>query len=992
MSSFRTRLLAAAAGAALTFAAAPALALPTGGAVVAPTNPTAPGATISTSGSTMTVQQNVSRVVIDWTGFNVASGETVNFNQAAANWIAFNRINATFTTNINGAINATGGVWLMAPNGLIFGNGAAVNVGSLLATTATTNNLDQLITDTTINFEQWSAGPSTAPPLTIQSGAQINADAGFVVLGSPRIVQNGTVSASDGVSFSLFPGLGVEIDDSSSTAQRILFVGGAWVGGQNTSELTHGGSTHAGTAIEISAREGDLGSGFHGVINLSGTLEADGVGRDGYNAFLIDVFGGGDAATAMDIDTTGATITTHAGNVTIDKREQAGGLTTLGAIDSAQSIFVTTNSDIVVDGSLTGHGDSGATFVSLDSGDAGDVRINGEISHPWSVLLTGRDIRMGAGATARTESGTISLFGERAVLLDPTSLLLGGASVDDLTGSVLVAAGSGADGGEVTLGRVSALGLFVSTLGDGGTGGQIELAGDVQANSVFLFNNQSQPTGNTGGDIRIGADVDTGADGAFVVWNSGAGDVIFNNGAQVTSGLTLVATGGDVSLGEGARLSADSTLGLHAGGRLTVAAGAVIETTGPADPKVEDLILPIAAPLSGVEGVYWTPGKLNLTASDFVLNGTVTAGAAGDRGDIVLSLLGPASGPIRIGGADGVISDAEFQTLTARDVFVEAGRGEGAGPTYDLIVGDIALDGNKLDGLWLGTGSSNTLTVSGDLIPTGSGGVGVHIGFLRMSYQLAGEGQTPDPQYDGFIPGTTVITGALGSAAHPLDYAVIGARNDLLIGSPNFVAAAADDPNFDSASQSPNFTDIESGHAFIAAQTVRLGALGRVIQQNTLRNGNGGILTADLASLTQDFGTPEFDQVVTVGGREGWTPAYGDGPRDGQVFGGVIGDDGPPPECEGDECPPEEIPPEEVPRFDPPPIPSDIVQVLDGADIADASPGAGAGGETRRGRLSSSFPLAGRAEDDGDQRFADQPIAGSGNVDLWSGPGQEVRP
>src|SRR3712207_7217046 len=103
--ALRALLLASAAGAGL-LSAGVAQALPTGGVVVGQT--TGSGATITSGPSTTTISQPTSqRVVIDWSTFNIANGETVTFNQGAANFIAFNRINANAgLTTINGALNA----------------------------------------------------------------------------------------------------------------------------------------------------------------------------------------------------------------------------------------------------------------------------------------------------------------------------------------------------------------------------------------------------------------------------------------------------------------------------------------------------------------------------------------------------------------------------------------------------------------------------------------------------------------------------------------------------------------------------------------------------------------------------------------------------------------------------------------------------------------------------------------------------------------------
>ena len=60
--------------------------LPQGGKVVGGS------AAISSSGSTLTVQQSSQRAAIDWNTFNVGSGAQVNFNQPNAAAVTLNRV------------------------------------------------------------------------------------------------------------------------------------------------------------------------------------------------------------------------------------------------------------------------------------------------------------------------------------------------------------------------------------------------------------------------------------------------------------------------------------------------------------------------------------------------------------------------------------------------------------------------------------------------------------------------------------------------------------------------------------------------------------------------------------------------------------------------------------------------------------------------------------------------------------------------------------
>ena len=83
-------------------------ALPTGGDVQSGK------AEISTSGNTMDITQTTDRVSIDWTSFDIAKGEIVNFDQKMGpNSIALNRISGEDASQIYGALNANGKVFLI---------------------------------------------------------------------------------------------------------------------------------------------------------------------------------------------------------------------------------------------------------------------------------------------------------------------------------------------------------------------------------------------------------------------------------------------------------------------------------------------------------------------------------------------------------------------------------------------------------------------------------------------------------------------------------------------------------------------------------------------------------------------------------------------------------------------------------------------------------------------------------------------------------------
>ena len=95
-------------------------------------------ATIATASNVMNItgKEAYTNIALNWESFNVAKAETVNFNGAGKNYL--NLIHDANMSKIMGNINGGGGnIYLINPNGILFGADAKVNVGSgsLLAST-----------------------------------------------------------------------------------------------------------------------------------------------------------------------------------------------------------------------------------------------------------------------------------------------------------------------------------------------------------------------------------------------------------------------------------------------------------------------------------------------------------------------------------------------------------------------------------------------------------------------------------------------------------------------------------------------------------------------------------------------------------------------------------------------------------------------------------------------------------------------------------------
>ena len=153
--------------------------------------------TINTAGATTTVTTGGARTVMDWSQFDIASGDTVNFVFNANSDIVLNRVAGAASTidgNLNGCVAACptygGNIWISNQNGVIFGGNARVNTGGLLATTATVDRATDASSggflDPTADIFDFS-GAADGSSVSLQSGAQLTANRGTLALIAPVV-------------------------------------------------------------------------------------------------------------------------------------------------------------------------------------------------------------------------------------------------------------------------------------------------------------------------------------------------------------------------------------------------------------------------------------------------------------------------------------------------------------------------------------------------------------------------------------------------------------------------------------------------------------------------------------------------------------------------------------------------------------------------------------------------------------------------------------
>ena len=445
MSSFRQRKRCFVASTALVKfgALSVAASLTCGSLVHAQTLPTdgtvaAGSATTITVGNTLTVRQESQNAVLNWQSFSIGKGDAVVFQQPNSNAVALNRVLGADPSSILGSLSANGKVFLINPNGIVFGAGANVNVGGLVASTLSLSDAD---------FASGKLRFTGAGGSVINQGS-ITADGGYVAMLGASVDNLGVIRANLGT-VALAAGNALTLDIAGdgllnvpvdTGAARALVQNGGLIqanGGQviitaqaaGTLLRTVVNNTGIIEAKSFQNRNGRvvlLGDMQSGTVNLSGTIDAS--APNGGDGGFVET----SAATVNIADT--ARVTTFSafgktGTWLIDPADfiiGAGGNIS-GSMLSAQLVTnnVTISTMPVGGNTAGGNGDiivndvvawvASGTPTTLTMNAFGDVIINAAMSATKGniVACCGRDVIVNAALT--TVNGSISLSAGRDI-------------------------------------------------------------------------------------------------------------------------------------------------------------------------------------------------------------------------------------------------------------------------------------------------------------------------------------------------------------------------------------------------------------------------------------------------------------------------------------------------------------------------------------------------------------------------------------------------
>ncbi|MGK5071926.1 filamentous hemagglutinin N-terminal domain-containing protein [Janthinobacterium sp. ZB1P44] len=623
-------------------------------------------ATFSQQGNIFSIT-NTPNTIINWQSFSIHAGEITRFIQQNGNSAVLNRITGQDPSKILGALESNGKVFLINPNGIVFGQGAKVDVNGLVASSLGMTNEDFLS-----GKRQFTAGGVAGG---LANAGQINAGkGGQVLLIAPNVENTGLITAPNGEVI-LAAGRSVQLADPGNPQLRVL------VSAPNDQALNLG---------QIIAQGGSIGMAGalvsqRGVLNANSAVVGDN-GRIVLKASGKALLEAGSVTSATGAAGKGGEIQVLGeqvgllGNAAIDASGATGGGTVLlggdyqgknAAVQNARQVLVGKDASVNADAIVSGNGgkviawgnESAQVHGSISArggaqgGDGGFVETSGH-----SLAVDG--IRVNTSA-ARGKRGNW--------LLDPY----------DIT----VVAGS--DGG------LSDVDQFADAPSTGNTNLGADLISGASSNVTLqathrinfnsAINITQQGVGLTaqaGETINVNASIATNGGAVRLMANDASSGSVGAVGSQVNLAAPITSNGGNVYL-SGASVGGAGVVDVGSGHLSLISnfQGGAIDLTGSGDQLLG----------SGI-----ADQTVTLQADNIGINGKVNFGGAAGGANVIIKPLS-SSRSIDLGTKSGTalsLNAVELAGISAASLTIGDGTNTGGMRISDALArtGDLHLN------------------------------------------------------------------------------------------------------------------------------------------------------------------------------------------------------------------------------------------------------------------------------------------------------------
>ncbi len=491
-------------------------------------------AAIQRQGAETVIRQDTPRASLSWESFDIAPGERVRFRQPSTSSVALNTVRSARPSEIRGALEANGQVWIQNRHGVVFGREATVDVGGLLATTARIEETDFAAAE-----DRFRGEPGMG---AVVNEGRIRAGEGGVAFVAPIVENHGEIVSRGGVDLAAATGFAVDLE-GDGLLQVVVDPEAA-----ETLELVNDGTIRAeGGAVRLTAAQAE--GVRESLVEIGGIVEATGMAEiDG------------------EIVITGGDMARIAGEVTA-RRGAAGG-------------------EVVVNAETVALGSAARIDVSAPEG-GGRIEIGPRTSPlPPKRIGVARGAVLAADSTERGTAGRIDFWSEEATIFEGHASAAARGETGD--GGFIDISSRGALGfqGTADLSSVGgAYGLLLfdpedifvqspppgaddpNVLDDGrilfsdpGAGGEDAFVSPAAiaavAGDVFL-----QATANVFFNSPVTVDGSALPTGKALTAQALGGDVVVNAPIDVTDGVVLLeSVNGSVTVGQPVTVTADTRI------------------------------------------------------------------------------------------------------------------------------------------------------------------------------------------------------------------------------------------------------------------------------------------------------------------------------------------------------------------------------------------------------------------------------------------------
>ncbi|MFL2928041.1 MAG: beta strand repeat-containing protein, partial [Opitutales bacterium] len=734
-----------------------------------------------TGADNLKIIQQTQSAIVNWESFDIGSSAFVDIVQPNIDSAMLSRVIGADPSQILGSLNANGHLYLINPNGIIFGKDSTVNVHALIASTL--DIADSAFLSGNISFqgdseaEVMNLGSINAKDFAALIGGKVD-NAGSIsvpggdaaLLAADAVLEVGEASGgkitldlsgllegsasnsgSMDVSSSTMQGgsatiLGEQVsvsgsvDASGVSGGGTINVGGDFQGGNPdlTNAITADVTGTLASDSEVNGNGGRIIVWADGVTSFSGDLSATGVESGGFAEVSgksvlnfsgsVDLTSESGVVGSLLLDPTNITISntgSHtsiatSGSTILEPSAAAGSVISLSTLNSALA-----SSNVTIQTAAGGGSEVGN--ISVDTGLAITGSNNLSIVADGDVTMISGSINLGSGdlsvtaGNTRTD-GTILLFSDLTI----GDLVLVADDAIQLTGAVDVSNGGGTISGTVsqTAGSVTVNNITTpATISSSTNNGNVTFqgSGNLSINSITAGTAQVSVTSTAGSVVDHASDTtaDITADTIILSAATGLGSSAAIELASATSISATSAGSGNIDIDHAADASTNITTIAQTG-----TGNILFDQTG-------------SQSLAITNNATTASGNLNLTTA-----GTLALAVTSVTGDMSLTSNGAITdtGTITVSGtttlASGAANNITFDTVSNNfgTVIVTNGNNVVLDDTNAIILGASSVSGT------LGVTAGGTISDSGNVavagnvtLTTDAGNGVINMGTLQQS-------------------------------------------------------------------------------------------------------------------------------------------------------------------------------------------------------------------------------------------------------------------